>query len=48
MGILVDVENNILKIPDEKMTEIRSLCVKWAQKQLPLSDSYSSYWGKLL
>ena len=48
MGILVDVEDNILKIPDEKMAEIKSLCKQWAQKITATKRQLQSLLGKLL
>ena len=48
MGILVDVENNILKIPDEKMAEIKSLCKNLAQKITATKQQLQSLLGKLL
>ena len=48
MGILVDVKNNILKIPDKKLAEIRSLCAKWAQKTTATKRQLQSLLGKLL
>ena len=48
MGILVDVKNNILKIPDEKFAEIRSICAKWAKKTTATKRQLQSLLGKLL
>ena len=48
MGILIDVENNILKIPDRKMAEIKSLCKKWAQKTTAIKRQLKSLLEKLL
>ena len=48
MGILVDVENNILRIPEEKMLEIKSLCNKWAYKTSATRQQLQSLLGKLL
>ena len=48
MGILVDVKNNILKIPDKKLAEIRSLSAKWAQKTTATNRQLQSLLGKLL
>ena len=48
MGILVDVEDNILKIPDEKMAEIKSLCKQWAPKITATKRQLQSLLGKLL
>ena len=48
MGILVDVEDNILKIPDEKMAEIKSLCKQWTQKITATKRQLQSLLGKLL
>ena len=44
MGILVDVQNNILKVPDEKKWRKQKVFMQnGLKKPQPLSDSYSPY-----